>query len=321
MGNSRHRGSLGLEPLQLDRDFVPPRTPGSLGRFDAGDPNAPSLMGNTPGPLGLGDFADPNAFQLRPPPDFYAVLDQENATTRAEFEALVLDEHIKLRSRKRKPALPIPDEELSTVEGDFKLRKLAAEKCRTLLMRARQDLKNEQLALQKKSKEEQAALTKKAKADGEILASSVRFIGITSAYRSPKYDLELWRRYFRQKYYPVTDKQRRAFGYWEGGRHGRKAVHHMVDFIKGRKAAPGFSNHSRGIAVDFFTMEDGLRLQAETGNNNKALKALNKRWEKSWLYRWLDKHKKDYKMDRIATEAWHWEFQDISADTPAAAKK
>jgi len=39
------------------------------------------------------------------------------------------------------------------------------------------------------------------------------------------------------------------------------------------------------------------------------LKGLNRRWEKSWLYRWLEKHKGECGIERIDTESWHWEFR------------
>lgn len=58
-----------------------------------------------------------------------------------------------------------------------------------------------------------------------------------------------------------------------------------------------------------FTVEGGKTLQAETGKSDKDLAVLNARWEKSWFYRWLQKHKSDYGIERIDTEAWHWEFE------------
>jgi hypothetical protein len=71
----------------------------------------------------------------------------------------------------------------------------------------------------------------------------------------------------------------------------------MVRFVRKRKAAPGYSNHTNGVAVDFFTIPD------------KEMKKLNARWEKSWFYRWLQEPKSYYGIERIDTEAWHWEFR------------
>jgi hypothetical protein len=144
---------------------------------------------------------------------------------------------------------------------------------------------------------------------GFVPVSQVTKIGLTSAYRDPKHDAELWHRYFRSKYYWNTEKQRSQVGRWQGGRHGPHAVSLTVAYVGKRKAAPGFSNHTNGVAVDFYTIEGNEKLIAETGNSDKQLKALNSRWEKSWLYRWLDAHKSEYRVHRIDTEAWHWEFE------------
>jgi hypothetical protein len=52
-------------PLSVGRDvpwlwgLAPSRTPGSLGRFDQGDPSSWSLIGDTPGSLGVNDHAAP----------------------------------------------------------------------------------------------------------------------------------------------------------------------------------------------------------------------------------------------------------------------
>jgi Papain-like cysteine protease AvrRpt2 len=51
---SRKPGPENYNPLSLS---LPPRTPGSLGHNDAGDPLQKALLGDTPGPLGLRDGA------------------------------------------------------------------------------------------------------------------------------------------------------------------------------------------------------------------------------------------------------------------------
>lgn len=54
MGNSRGPGPV--DWWRTD-DIMPPRTPGTLGRFDQSDPNACALLGDTPGPVGINDGA------------------------------------------------------------------------------------------------------------------------------------------------------------------------------------------------------------------------------------------------------------------------
>jgi hypothetical protein len=48
----------------IESSCIPPRTPGSLGINDQGDPNLATLLGDTPGSVGLLDWADPTLRQL-----------------------------------------------------------------------------------------------------------------------------------------------------------------------------------------------------------------------------------------------------------------
>ena len=56
MANSQVPGPAGVASNPVG---VPARTPGPLGRNDAGDPNVTALAGDTPGPIGAKDHADP----------------------------------------------------------------------------------------------------------------------------------------------------------------------------------------------------------------------------------------------------------------------
>jgi hypothetical protein len=58
MAIGRIPGPIRHEPFSK---LVPARTPGSLGRNDAADPNAPSLLGDTPGPQAMKDHEEPFA--------------------------------------------------------------------------------------------------------------------------------------------------------------------------------------------------------------------------------------------------------------------
>ena len=320
MGESRCPGSLGVGHLKLDADLIPARTPGTLGRLDAADPDARACSGDTPGSLGVRDHGDPSIHFVPP-------LINEFSEDYQEFEGRVLAKHLEYATygrpgrrhkHPRPPAPTIPEAELQVVEDGFKLRKDAAEKCKKLLAEARSALKTEQDEFQKKPKEQQQAVEKDAKAKGEVVVTKVHRIGLTSGYRGYEHDSGLWHSYYRKKYYRLNHARLSHIRYSEGGLHGWKAVETMVDYIAPRKAAPGYSNHSHGIAVDFFTEEGGVKLTAETGKSNKDLKLHNQRWEKSWFYKWLERHKKDYGVERIPSEAWHWEFHTSS---PAGAPK
>jgi LAS superfamily LD-carboxypeptidase LdcB len=299
-------GSRCKDPFGADLDLqgmFPPRTPGPLGHLDAADPGATALPGDTPGPLGVADYADPAAaFLLIPPLNF-----QANPAFLA-FEAAVLGSHLKRASHnsKKHRAGNIPASELEVVEDGRKLRKPFAATCRKLLKEARADLAAEKATFHKKTKNEREAEKQAFGKGGRTPAVEVKSIGISSAYRSIEYDSALWHSYFEQKFYPQLYAQLRHLSCWDGGEYGGNAVRLMVDQISPQKAAPGYSNHSRGIAVDFFTVEAGVLVEAKVGKN---LSRVNQRWEKTWLYRWLEAHKAEYKIERISTEAWHWEFQ------------
>jgi hypothetical protein len=49
--------------------------------------------------------------------------------------------------------------------------------------------------------------------------------------------------------------------------------------------------------------------EAATGKNNAGLQKANEAWQATWLYQWLEDHKKEYGVERIPSEAWHWEFK------------
>ena len=64
----------GRRPVQTSHNplsrFKPSRTPGSLGRNDAGDPDTLTLRGDTPGSLGLNDDAQYDVSRMVAPMDF-----------------------------------------------------------------------------------------------------------------------------------------------------------------------------------------------------------------------------------------------------------
>lgn len=141
---------------------------------------------------------------------------------------------------------------------------------------------------------------------GRRSSLNVKQIGISSAYRSPESDEELWHDLFRRKYYPQNYKTLAQLSRLVGGRYGHIAQSIMIDAVKGTKSAPGYRNHTRGIAVDFFfETDDGKRTEADV--SPKRIKEVNAHFEESWLYRWLCDHSQKYKIHRIETEAWHWE--------------
>lgn len=171
----------------------------------------------------------------------------------------------------------LPEDRLGTVESGYKLRRDAAEQCRLLLRQARADLKRQQ-------------------AEGIPEALEVSDIGVYSAYRSFERDRAAWLNTF-EKHFKATKHERAQL---EGGEYGDKAVELMVGVMRKFKAAPGFSRHTSGVAVDFKTTEGDVTLDADSNQNG--------RWKRSWFHKWLVKNAKKFKFNPLSTEAWHWDY-------------
>lgn len=153
----------------------------------------------------------------------------------------------------------------------------AANACIQLLMRARSDLDSEKQRLLG-------------------LALEAHAIGVGSAYRSATTEFTIWNGLF-EKYYNDTSEVRSELS---GGEHGPAAVGLMVKHYTTRKAAPGFGNHTNGIAVDFVTTQGSRRLGASVSQNGL--------WRKSWFHVWLTNYASEFSFAPLSSEAWHWEY-------------
>lgn len=197
---------------------------------------------------------------------------------RNDFMRKVHDAQVKRAiERGREFFLGLPEDQLGTVESGYKLRRDAAGRCRLLLRQARADLKRQQ-------------------EEGIPEALEVSDIGVYSAYRSFERDRAAWLNAF-EKHFKATKNERARL---EGGEYGDKAVELMVGIMRKFKAAPGFSRHTSGVAVDFKTTEGNVTLDADSNQNG--------RWKKSWFHKWLVKNAKKFKFNPLATEAWHWDY-------------
>lgn len=196
-----------------------------------------------------------------------------------EFKAKVLEAQIRNAVAKgRAFCANVPNEELGVVEGKHRMRKAAAESCKALLSAAR-------------------AAHAEDKSQGDSRAVQTKKIGVWSAYRNIAEDTLSWNSTFQQ-YYDETREQREAL---PGGAHGKRAVLVMLRLMISYKAAPGYSNHSNGLAVDFSTTHHGKELRAK-----KAQKA---KWRESWFHKWLCEHASEFGFAPLATEEWHWDYK------------
>jgi hypothetical protein len=231
--------------------------------------------GRVPGPLGSN-----NGGQLVIAPGPLG----DNATgtqpNYQEFKQAVFDKQVANKRAKGATCYPssVSDSELAVVEGKFRMRKEAAQSCRALLAAARADLAS-------------------GAASGDSRALHVKSIAIRSAYRNYAEDLLAWESAYRT-HYDQTELTREAAA---GGAHGREAMRILVKRMEKYKAAPGFSNHSNGSAVDFETTQSGILYAAKS--------AQRVGWRGTWLHAWLVQNAATFRFMPLATEEWHWDYK------------
>lgn len=188
----------------------------------------------------------------------------------------------------------LPPSQLGRIPGtEISMRRDAAEHLGRLLAAANGDLKRD-LAM---------TATSPAEVERQKRARRVRELGVGNAYRSASRQFGIWDRNFAG-YYAATREKRAAFA---GGEHGTAAAELLREYIGIRVAAPGFSNHQGGIAVDL-----ALRLLPETGQpaaDLDASMAQSDPWHNSWFWGWLKSRAEEFGFVEYEPEAWHWEYK------------
>ncbi|MBC8121335.1 MAG: D-alanyl-D-alanine carboxypeptidase family protein [Gemmatimonadaceae bacterium] len=173
---------------------------------------------------------------------------------------------------------------LARIEKQHQAQIEAAKACQELLKAARADLAQQ--------KPEQA------------IQLDIEYVSIISAYRSASQQFFKWQTNF-PSYYRQTRPQRSAV---PGGEHGTAAVQFMIQYIGRRLAAPGYSLHNSGLAVDFGTKEGGRNLTPDTSSANV------RHWRGSWLFHWLSANASrfGYYQNTSIDEPWHWEYEKVT---------
>jgi hypothetical protein len=123
----------------------------------------------------------------------------------------------------------------------------------------------------------------------------VAWIGIGSAYRDPRRDFAAWQDAFNT-HYNSTASIRESL---PGGVHGPEAVSLVVDRMVIKKAVPGFSNHTRGLAIDFSTRQGEWTFVSSS--------AQSEGWRRTWLYGWLQDNGSRHGFKPYKKEPWHWD--------------
>jgi hypothetical protein len=208
-----------------------------------------------------------------------------------EFMRRVYQRHVARSARRGRFVPSVPKSELGDVEYGQQMRKPAAANCVALLARARATLASD-------------------KAKGNAAALKVKEFGARSGYRSVESQFNGWQSAFTSKYYRDTQNARANLS---GGSHGGAAVDYMVGYVGKRIAAPGYSLHNSGLAMDFFTKEGSLSLGPNTSARSVAA------WKGTWLFDWLSRNAGAHRFFQNTSidEPWHWEYRGPGIASPA----
>ena len=172
----------------------------------------------------------------------------------------------------------VPSDELTTVEGRYKLRTNAAQSAINMFKAIRADISS----------------------SGKNIEP-----GLSSAYRSASHQFDIWNDLVTNKYYSETRTARQAL---QDGEHGEAAARHLAAYTRGRIATPGYSNHNNGLAIDVKNTEDGRLYR------NKANREYTRAWRTTWLWDWLVANAATYNFyqNTQIDEPWHWVYRPSS---------
>jgi hypothetical protein len=211
------------------------------------------------------------------------------------FRDGVLAEHIRRSTgKKRRPLRDLRDDELEKIPGtNIKTKVETARAAGRLLAAARADLAKDRAA-------------------GDTDALRTKDVSVGSGYRGSSDQRQKWLSYFRRYY----DQTRAARERLPGGPHSDAAVDYMLApegprgfGLTARIAAPGFSNHQNGIAIDFTQQRTSQEVGISTSKENRS------RWRQTWFYSWLKRKRKAacYGFVPYKKEEWHWEYKPKEA--------
>jgi hypothetical protein len=140
-------------------------------------------------------------------------------------------------------------------------------------------------------------------------AIETTLIDATSGYRSTAEQRDEWNGAFPRSY-DDTLALRSAQG---GGEHGDEAATLLAEYLGHRVAAPGYSQHTAGIAIDLRQHRSPGRPQVVNATTEYAV-AL---WRNTWLYGWLRANASHYGFVPYEPEPWHWIFRGLGANRKA----
>ena len=188
------------------------------------------------------------------------------------FKERVYNKAIERAKRVRQFTPTLPSNLVVEIEGK-PLRRDAAKALQSLLTKLRSDIHTQKKDLQVK---------------------------IASGYRSANTQFNLWNGRFR-KYYERAIKG----GVIKPNDYSPKAETALARYIGGKTAAPGYSKHQRGVAVDFIIKNSMGRPITSISTTRAAIN----RWKQNWVWHWLNRHASKFNFYPYTKEPWQWEYK------------
>lgn len=122
-------------------------------------------------------------------------------------------------------------------------------------------------------------------------------IYLRSGYRSATTQFQSWDNNFSKYYWRAVRE-----GVIKKNDFSDGAAAALAQFIGGKLAAPGYSNHQHGRAIDFVVHEKDGWHQVDTDSDSV------RDWRKTWFWNWLDKNAHTFGFKPYSAEPWHWEY-------------
>jgi hypothetical protein len=136
-----------------------------------------------------------------------------------------------------------------------------------------------------------------ARKAGDPEARKVVSVAVASTYRDASRDRQAWLGTI-DKYLRQTAAARAKLK----DPYGHEALRILFHFANGKKAPPGFSGHTHGIAADLHTVDDRGEWTVNSDPSHRD------GWLRTWLYDWLSVNASKHRFFQLTTEEWHWEY-------------
>jgi len=134
-------------------------------------------------------------------------------------------------------------------------------------------------------------------------ARRVDALALNNAYRPASTQFGIWDRNYAG--YAVATRAARLL--CPGGEFGPAAADLLREYVGVRVAAPGFSNHQGGTAVDFALRLKPAAAAALPLAGLGPSTAQTDPWKESWFWRWLNRCAGGFGFVAYPPEPWHWE--------------